>query len=104
MNQAESRKTSGSQSGREYSMVTQPRNPSGITTVVLVRAGMHPSEVTMSNIDGHQLGMRVRPPNARDQLRGETGAHLAPDLSRRCGAEPRQQGACPADPSAASRC
>src|SRR5437773_1228252 len=41
--------------------------------------------------------------NARDQLRGETGAHLARPLSRRCGAEPRQQGACPADPSAASR-
>src|SRR5437667_1515622 len=42
--------------------------------------------------------------NARDQLRGETGAHLARPLSGRCGAEPRQQGACPADPSAASHC
>src|SRR5206468_12436004 len=42
--------------------------------------------------------------NARDQLRVETGAHLARPLSGRCGAEPRQQGACPADPSAASRC
>src|SRR2546426_2762074 len=46
----------------------------------------------------------VDAPNARDQLRVETGAHLARPLSGRCGAEPRQQGACPADPSAASRC
>src|SRR5207247_1951715 len=44
------------------------------------------------------------PPNARDQLRDETGAHLARPLSGRCGAEPGQQGACPAGPSAASRC
>src|SRR5438876_567156 len=32
------------------------------------------------------------PSNARDQQRGETGARLALHLSRRCGAEPRQQG------------
>src|SRR5437867_7613060 len=47
--------------------------------------------------------LKDRLSNARDQLRGETGARLARPLSRRCGPE-RQQGACPAGPSAASRC